>query len=199
VTDDDVERFKECSAAYEVLSDPQRRRDYDEVRAAATGAPRRPGPMGHVPRPPATPMVRWTRRKATLTFVGGIVATVLGVAMAGFMIGLARHDAADLANRTKVQAVVVREGTPPAPVVHFTTTDGDAVRTPLPEHDTPGVFRTGRTVSVLYLDDDPSDVVLDESHFGRDFTLWFVAVKLLVGGPTVAVLGARRRRRFVVS
>lgn len=199
VTDDDVERFKECTAAYEVLSDPRRRRDYDQVRAEANGVRRRPGPMGHVPKPPSTPMVRWTRRKATATLIAGIVATLLGVAMSVFMVALAHRDAADRAGRVRVEAVIVREGLPPQSIVHFTTTNGTPVRTPLPAHDTPGVFRTGRTVTVLYRSDDPSNIVLDESHFGRDFTLWFVAVKLLVGGPVVTVLGVRRRRRFVAS
>jgi curved DNA-binding protein CbpA len=189
----------ECSAAYEVLSDPRRRRDYDVVRAEATEVRRRPGPMGQVPRPPATPMVRWTRRKATATIVAGVLATLLGIAMSVFILVRSQHDAADRDQRSTAQAVVVREGTPPVAVIHFTTAAGVPVRTPLPDHDTPGVFRTGRTVTVLYRRDDPADIVLDESHFGRDFTLWFVAVKLLVGGPVVTVLGARRRRSFAAS
>jgi curved DNA-binding protein CbpA len=62
---DDAERFKVITAAYEVLSDPRRRADYDRVRPRRPDdepiEPRPSEPFGRVPRPPAAPTTRWTR------------------------------------------------------------------------------------------------------------------------------------------
>ena len=45
--------------------------------------------------------------------------------------------------------------------------------------------------------DDPTRIVLVTSHTARNVTLWIVAVKFLVGGAVLVVLGARRLRRSV--
>ena len=72
--------------------------------------------------------------------------------------------------------------------------DDRIISVPLPVFENKGVVRSGSTISVWQRIGVPRDVVANESHFGRDFTLWFVAVKFLFGGPIVAALGVRRRR-----
>jgi hypothetical protein len=46
-----------------------------------------------------------------------------------------------------------------------------------------------------YYPDDPAHVIVVEDNFGRDITLAIVAIKLVVGGPVLTVVGARRLRR----
>ncbi|GIU89699.1 MAG: hypothetical protein KatS3mg010_0798 [Acidimicrobiia bacterium] len=53
----------------------------------------------------------------------------------------------------------------------------------------------GYTVAVRYDPDDPTSVIADESTMGRDITLAIVALKLVVGGPVLVVLGSRRLAR----
>jgi hypothetical protein len=53
----------------------------------------------------------------------------------------------------------------------------------------------GAKVHLHYDPDDPTSVVTDESHTGRNVTLWIVAVKLVVGGGVLAWFGVRRLRR----
>ena len=43
--------------------------------------------------------------------------------------------------------------------------------------------------------DPPTDVVLDVDSTARDFTLWIVALKLLLGGAVLLVAGLWRLRR----
>ena len=42
--------------------------------------------------------------------------------------------------------------------------------------------------------DGPDRIVTDDSHTGRDVTLWIVAVKFVVGGAVLAWFGVRRLR-----
>jgi hypothetical protein len=56
----------------------------------------------------------------------------------------------------------------------------------------PGV---GEEVEIRYDRDNPSRVTVVTSHTARNVTLWIVAVKLLVAGAVLAVLGARRLRQ----
>jgi len=77
--------------------------------------------------------------------------------------------------------------------IAFDTRDGRHVVVPEPRQHGEGTS-TGTTVDVRYDPANPRHVVLDASTFGRDITLAIVAVKLLVGGPVFAVLGARHLR-----
>ena len=52
-------------------------------------------------------------------------------------------------------------------------------------HRNTGVLTPGDTITIRYLRSDPTNVIADESHFARDFTLWFVAAKLLFGAPFI--------------
>ena len=46
----------------------------------------------------------------------------------------------------------------------------------------------GSRVPIHYDRSDPTSVVTDESHTGRNITLWIVAVKLVLGGVVLRVL-----------
>ncbi len=197
---DGGDRFKELTRAYEVLGNPRTRRDYDSVRAgllprARTQPQRRPtSGDGPPPRFRASHYrpVGWTRKRAWLSFVGGLVVLVLGIAMSTFVLALQRRDAALRSGRVPVKAVrYTDEG---RPYIQFTTRAGQVVRTREPEQQNPGV--RGSTVAVLYDPAHPSDVISDESNLARNITFWIVAIKLLVGGPVFAVLGWRALRRL---
>ena len=53
----------------------------------------------------------------------------------------------------------------------------------------------GTRVRIHYDPDDPTTIVTDESHTGRNVTLWIVTVKLVVGGAVLLGFGVRRLRR----
>jgi hypothetical protein len=50
-------------------------------------------------------------------------------------------------------------------------------------------------VRIHYDRGDPTTIVTDDSHTGRNVTLWIVAVKLVVGGAVLMGFGIRRLRR----
>jgi len=198
---DGGDRFKELTRAYEVLGNPRTRRDYDSVRAGLLPRPRprieeQPAPIfgdGPPPRFRASRQrnIGWTRRRAWLACVAGVVVLALGIAMSLFTLALQRHDASLRAGRVAVRATrVVDDG---RPFVEFKTPDGHVVHTREPEQQNPGV--RGSTVAVLYDPSHPTDVIADESYLARNITFWIVAIKLLVGGPIFAVLGGRALRR----
>jgi hypothetical protein len=50
-------------------------------------------------------------------------------------------------------------------------------------------------VRVHYDPRDPTSIVADECHTGRNVTLWIVAVKFVIGGTVLLGFGVRRLRR----
>ena len=202
VPNDVAERFKEVSAAYEVLGHSRTRRDYDAVRAGVLPAPRArpaaPSSAGGAPprfRAAMTKETGWTHRRATVAIVGGVLVLVFGVVVSFFVAGLQRSDAAERAGRVAVTATRVAGGERAR--IEFETRDGERVVADEPEQQNPGV--RGSTVDVLYDPTQPTDVIADESYLARDITLWIVAVKLLVGGPIVAAYGWHARQRQLRS
>ncbi|MDQ1520953.1 MAG: molecular chaperone DnaJ [Actinomycetota bacterium] len=183
---DAAEQFKDLAAAYAVLSNRRTRRDYDGVRAGSTAASVVPS----MPRAAAAAPTRWTPERAWLALIGGIVITVLGVGASYLTWYLRDRDASERARFVSVAAQRVDNGE-----IAFDTSDGRHVVVPEPRQHGEGT-KAGPTVDVRYDPANPRHVVVDASTFGRDITLAIVAVKLLIGGPVFAVLGARRLRKL---
>ncbi len=197
----EAERFKLVTAAYEVLSDPGLRADYDRIdreRHNANGVRVRPAqPMGSVPRIPDAPMIRWTPWKAMAAIVAGVVFMLLGVATAIVMIVIHSNEASEANGRIKVVATVAHSPSGDARLL-FVDQAGTSIETAVPKLSNPRVLRDGDRVTVLYRYARSSDIIADEPHFGRDFTIWFVAVKFFFGGPIVTITGLRRRRALLL-
>lgn len=114
---------------------------------------------------------------------------VVALLAAALVITLQVRDARLRGDGVAVDALVVRESG--VPRLEFTTETGEVVRTDLPDLKSGGLS-AGETVEVRYDRDDPQRVVAAQRNLGRDITLWIVAVKLLVVGAVLAVIGARR-------
>jgi hypothetical protein len=187
------EQFREVARAYEILGDPERRREYDLARVGIVVE--RVRVLGsHEPAPQSSPspprLVEWTPRRAASAIVSGIVVTVLGVAICAGVLAYMRATAAARADDEVVGATrVVVEG---EPHVRFTTSAGEVIEVPEPEQVNPG--RRGGEVEIRYDPDDPTDVRVDESTLARDLTWLIVGVKLVVAGPVFIVIGRRRWR-----
>jgi hypothetical protein len=178
-----AERFRRVVEAYRVLSDPDGRARYDESRRVAT-------------LPPASPPVspgrfQLTRRGARKTIAAGFACLVLGVVIGGFVFALERHDA-DLRSRgVSTTATVVEVNGERR--LQFTV-HRRVVRAREPVKTGEEQPLVGAHVRIHYDRADPTNIVTDDDHTGRDITLWIVAAKLLIGGAVLVWWGARRLR-----
>jgi DnaJ domain/Protein of unknown function (DUF3592) len=197
---DASDRFARVGAAYRVLSDPEERARYDEsLRIPPAPAPP-PAPAGVAPVATATPaapakLPRLSRKGARWCAGGGAALIVLGVVVGGFVFSLQRHDADLRAHGIATTAVVVPVGTSGDRRLEFETRDGTVVRTTEAVKTGEEQPAIGSRVKVHYDPHDPSSIVADESHTGRNVTLWIVAVKFVVGGSVLLWFGSRRLRR----
>jgi DnaJ domain/Protein of unknown function (DUF3592) len=184
-----ADRFTRLTVAYRVLADVERRRDYDERRAhglAPLAAAERTVATTTAEPPPSRRAGRWA-------VAGGIACMVLGLAAAGLIITLQRHDA-DLRDRgTPTTATVVLEGSERR--LEFTTATGRTIRAPEPLRTGTGEKPVGSRVRIRYDPDHPTQVITNDDKLARDITLWIVAAKLLLVGAFFVWWGARRLRR----
>jgi hypothetical protein len=195
-----AERFARVVAAYRVLSDADQRARYDRALLAppAPSAPRppRPAPEPVAPAPAAVatlPPSRLSRKGARRCVGGGAALIVLGLVVGAFVFSLQRHDDDLRANGIAITAVVV-------PVngerrLEFETRDGTVVRARESVKTGEEQPRLGTEVRIHYDADDPTTIVTDISHTGRNVTLWIVAVKLVLGGAVLVWFGLRRLSR----
>jgi hypothetical protein len=205
---DATEEFTRVSRAYAVLRDPAQRARYDARRAtpmpAGAGPPvggeRRPVTVAPHRAPGAAPTPRggtgrWhlTRRTARRMIVAGIVLVVLGILAGGWVVTIQRRDAELRARGVAAVATVVDVGA--GRRLEFTTRAGRTVVASEVTKSGSIPPALGTHVGVHYDRADPTRIVADESHTARDFTLWIVAVKFLVGGLVLAGVGLRRLRR----
>ena len=186
-----AEQFKSLGRAYQVLADADARARYDAGRLVASagipGVPSRVGPVAVMAR------LQLTRKAARWLVIGGIVMVVLGIASAAWVVSL-QHQDADLRTRgVAATAVVVDAGG--QRLLEFTTRDGTLVRTQESQKTGEVAPLVGARVPIHYDRRDPTTIVTDQSHTGRDVTLWIVAVKLVVGGALLVWFGRRRLRR----
>jgi len=197
-----AERFKRVSMAYGELSDPVRRARYDASSSPAVAPAAAPAPAPAASSGAAGSSVaggaggwrmHFTRRGARRALGCGIALVVLGVVAAGWVVSLQRHDADLRASGVAAAATVVEVGG--ARRLEFTTHDGRTIRATEQVKTGEEQPAVGSRVAIHYDRHDPTSVVTDASHTARDVTLWIVAVKLVVGGAVLAVLGARRLRR----
>jgi TRAP-type C4-dicarboxylate transport system permease small subunit len=199
----DEERFKRVTRAYGVLSDPVQRARYDAgllsvPRPATAPGPAPPSPSQSHPaargRAAAKPgRVRFTRRAARWTVVVSIVLVLLGLAAGAWVITLQRADAALRARGVATTATVV--DVKGEHRLQFTTRDGRTIRaveSTKSGEQQPGL---GAQVAIHYDRADPTTIVTDAAHTGRDLTLWIVAAKLVIGGAVLLVFALRRLRR----
>jgi hypothetical protein len=188
-----AERFKRVSMAYGVLSDPMRRARYDGRREAPVTPVATAPPTPPVPADLPRGRLHLTRRGARWALGGGIVLVVLGLAAAGWVVSLERHDAELRARGVAAVATVVDVGGERR--LAFTTRDGRTVRAVERTKTGEEQPAAGARVEIHYDRNDPTSIVVDTSHTARDVTLWIVAVKLVIGGAILVIVGARRLRR----
>jgi curved DNA-binding protein CbpA len=185
-----AERFKSITAAYRVLADVERRRDYDERRArgvAPVAAPQARVGTSPAAAPPSRSGPRWA-------IAGGIASLVLGLAATMLIVSLQRHDA-DLRSRgTSVTATVVEFNGERR--LEFRTSKGDVVRAPEPLRTGTGDAPVGERVDIRYDPERPTQVITTEDQLARDITLWIVAVKLLIVGAFFIAWGWHRLHRL---
>jgi hypothetical protein len=195
---DAAERFTRVGVAYRVLSDPEERARYDRSLLAPPPPMPPPAPAPVAPVAPVAPTVtapkkpRLTRKAARWCAWGGAALMVLGLLVGTFVFSLQRHDADLREHGVAATAVVV-------PVngerrLEFETPDGTVVRARESVKTGEEEPALGTKVRIHYDRTDPTSIVTDESHTGRDVTLWIVAVKLVIGGGVLLGFGLRRLR-----
>jgi hypothetical protein len=192
-----AERFTRLGAAYRVLSNPEERARYDAALERPVVSARRPSPpvATPAPMPPAVPAkpFRLSRRGARRAAWGGAALVVLGLVVGGFVFSLQEHDADLQANGVAATAVVIQVNGERR--LEFETTGGRVVRATESVKTGEEQPPVGSRVKIHYDRSDPTSIVTDDSHTGRNITLWIVAVKLVVGGAVLVWFGVRRLRR----
>jgi hypothetical protein len=196
----DEERFKRVTRAYGVLRDPVQRARYD---AGLVAVPRLAPTASNVVRaaptaPTGTPRaksggVRFTRRAARWSVATSIVLVLLGIAAAVWVVSLQRHDAALRDRGVATTATVVEVAGERR--LEFTTRDGRTVRASEQTKSGEQQPALGAQVPIHYDRRDPTTIVTDAAHTGRDVTLWIVAAKLVIGGSVLFVFALRRLRK----
>lgn len=200
------ERFKRLGTAYAVLVDPVRRARYDAGLTSGTagasgslGGERSAAVPTRVPTPGTTARgaFRLTRRGAWWAVSGGVVLVVLGLLAGGFVVSLQRHDA-DLRARgvATIATVVDVRGDRR---LEFVTKGGRTVRAVESVKSGEEQPPVGARIPIHYDRSDPTNIVTDDGHTGRNITLWIVAVKFFVGGAVLIWFGRRRLRRPLAS
>jgi hypothetical protein len=201
---DASDRFARVGAAYRVLSDPNQRARYDASRFAP---PPHPAPVvgASPPDPVVAPVVtpvapvarpkspRLSRKHARWCAWGGAALVVLGLVVGAFVFSQQRHDPDQPAPGVATTAVVVPGNGERR--LEFETRDGTVVRASESVKTGEEQPALGTRVRVHYDPDDPTTIVSDVSHTGRDVTLWIVAVKLVIGGGVLFGFGVRRLSR----
>ena len=197
-----AERFARVGAAYRVLVGSRGTGAVRRVACTASGtaavAPR-PAPVAGSPGAPAAPPpvpskpFRLSRRGARWAAWGGVALVVLGLVVGAFVFSLQRHDADLRANGVAAVATVIPvDG---ERVLEFETRDGRVVRATESVKTGEEAPALGSRVPIHYDRSDPTSIVTDDSHTGRNVTLWIVAVKLTLGGGVLMWFGLRRLRR----
>lgn len=198
----DSETFTSVTEAYEVLGDDRMRASYDAVRIDAD-VQQDGGSVTTIARPRSTRETRSVgaapppailRRRGKRWIAAGIAVFLAGLVVSALVVHLQVGERERRAGRIKTEAIVLVTST--RTDVRFTTATGTTVQVREPERVNPGTARDGDTIAVLYRPDRPTDVLIDESTTARDITLWFVAVKLLVGGVVFLGVGINRLRKL---
>ncbi|MFN8026273.1 MAG: J domain-containing protein [Acidimicrobiia bacterium] len=186
-----AEQFKTLGRAYQVLADPDARARYDAGRLVASAGI--PGVAARVAPVPVVARFQLTRKAARWLVGGGIAMIVLGLLSAFWVVSLQREDADLRARGVAATAVVVKfQG---ERYLAFSLPNGKVVRAQESQKTGEVAPVLGTRVGIHYDRSDPTTIVTDQSHTGRDVTLWIVAVKFVVGGALLIWFGRRRLRR----
>ena len=187
---DAASRFARVGSAYRVLSDPAERARYDESLRRPLAPPVAAPPASPTPRKPR----RLSRQGARGCAWGGAALALLGLVVGGLVFSLERHDADLRANGVATNALVVSVNGERR--LEFETADGAVVRAKESVKTGEEAPAIGSRIRIHYDPHDPTNIVADESHTGRDITLWIVAVKFVLGGAVLMWFGIRALRRM---
>jgi hypothetical protein len=214
---DAAERFKEITAAHDVIGDPHTRAAYDRERALSASAPRagaaaptsraaaapsweeprswsRPSPTWEPPVTPARRTRRPRRFHPLVVLSIGIVLLAGGLMLGVWRLTVGRAGSSFGSAATHTSGVIVDLDGRRA--VQFRTAAG--VVTARPSGTATDAF--GSNVHVVYDRRQPSRAVLDHDSFAKEITIWFAAVKLVVGGIILMIVSrSQRLRRWLVD